>query len=164
MSRLRLLTGCLLSLYVFLLVGCQTTTGHYLGAEAESGPVVPFAQADKTQTWQDLYLVIDSHFEQQQQGGRLTGVMRYADHVQMMYVRAGRLTLRVFLLDTDNRVVAYQTVSGLFPGSTVHTSHPFAVSFADIKGAVAYTFGYEATFIDDEGMAFQVWNQPRTSR
>lgn len=156
------ITKLILFLGLMFMVGCQTATSYYLGAVADADDIVPLENTGaQVQHWSDLYLAFDSTIQSHNQGSRLSGVMRYVDHAQMMYVRSARMTIRVFLLDAENRVVAYQTISGLFPGRTNEDSR-FAVTFDDMAGAVAYTFGYEVTFIDDEGMGFRVWNLPQT--
>lgn len=154
----------ILLLSLLSLIGCQATSGHYLGAVADSDKIIRIhsAQAEE-QRWQDIYLTIDSELRWQQQDPRLMGKVAYSRHPQMMYERADRVTLWVFLLDDDNRVVGYQPLPGIFPGSTDGTSR-FSLPLQYAEHAVAYTFGYEVTFVDDEGSGYRSWNLPHTGR
>jgi hypothetical protein len=156
------------SLFVFLfllaLAGCQATTGHYLGAVADADNIIRMASAEgEERRWQDIFLTIDSGLQWQNQNPLLVGQVTYSLHPQMMYQRATQVTLRVFLLDGDNRVVSYQSLPGIFPGRTDETTR-FSLPLHYAERPVAYTFGYEVTFIDDEGLGSRHWNLPRTGR
>ncbi len=148
----------------FLLTGCQSTGGYYLGAlaDGEGDPIVVSTACQQAQLWEDLYLTIDSElgtFEGQQ---RLSGNLAFSEHSQGMYGRVVSLDLRVFLLDEDNRVVGYRSVLR-FLGRSTWDQIPFHVVLPDTAEVVAYTFGYEATFADLAD-SVSTWNLPSRQR
>lgn len=152
------------SLFLLLLTGCRTTTGHYLGALADvEGTNILELKAPQSQHWQDLYLQVDSLLEQQGDEFYVTGHYSFAQHPQMMYTRAARFTLTLFLLDDHDRVVGYRTASSF---AMLRTSDrmSFSVTLPIVADVSAYTFGYEVTFIDEDGVAHVQWHLPRTER
>ncbi|MFO7766315.1 MAG: hypothetical protein R6V33_07780 [Pelovirga sp.] len=153
-----------LSLFLLILTGCRTTTGHYMGALADVEGTKKLAiNALQSQRWQDLYLQVDSLLERQGDEFYVTGHYSFAQHPQMMYTRAAHFTLTLFLLDDHDRVVGYRTASSF---GMLRTSDrmSFSVSLPIVADVSAYTFGYEVTFIDEDGAAHVQWHLPRTAR
>ena len=149
---------------LFLLAGCQASGAYYLGAlaDGEGEPVVVAVAQQQTQSWEDLYLVINSDLFTMDGQQQLSGTVEFSFHSQGMYGRVGSLDLRVFLLDVENRVVAYHPVMR-FLGLSTRDQVSFRVILPETPNAVAYTFGYEATFADiDE--AVTTWNLPSRQR
>ena len=148
----------------FLLAACQSTSSYYLGAlaDGEGEPLAVAAAYQQAHQWEDLYLLIDSALSADGGQKRLSGTVEFSLHSQGMYGRVRSLDLRVFLVDEEKRVVDYRPVMR-FLGRSTRDQVPFSVVLPDTPGAVAYTFGYEATFsaIDD---AVTTWNLPGRQR
>lgn len=159
----RWLTYCV----VFALIGltaCQAGSGHYLGALADRAGVIAIAPPlAGPQQWQDTHVIVESTLEQDERQYRFSGEVFFTFHSQAMYSRVTNATLILFLLDEADRVVAYQTLSR-FMWQSPEERTPFSLTLDRVPGVVAYTFGYEATFVDDESVSYRQWSFPRTSR
>lgn len=151
----------------FVLIGltaCQSGSGHYLGALADRAGVIAIAAPlTGPQQWQDTHVIVESTLEQDDRQYRFSGEVSFTFHSQAMYSRVTNATLTLFLLDAADRVVAYQTLTRLMWQSPEETT-PFSLTLDKVSGVAAYTFGYEATFIDDESMAYRHWSFPSTRR
>lgn len=162
MSYLRTFPFCLLLLFPLLLSGCQATTGHYLGALAEDDGITEIIPVlDIQQQWEEFYVTVDSRLTRGQDQYRMTGWLSFSQHSRMMYVRVADVELTLFLLDADNLVVDYRKATH-FKGLSTEDRIPFTVTLPLVDHAVAYTFGYQITLIDDEGLSSSNWYFPRT--
>lgn len=162
MSYLRSLTLCLLLFFALLISGCQTTTGHYLGALADESAVTEITPVlDTQQQWEEFYLMVDSQLTRQADHYQMSGSLSFSLHAQMMYVRVADVELTLFLLDADNRVVDYRRATH-FKGLRLGDRIPFTVTLPLADRAVSYTFGYQITLVDDEGASSTNWYFPRT--
>lgn len=151
-----------LSLLLVLLVsGCQATTGHYLGALADEDAVTEILPAlGVQQHWEELYLTVDSELTRQAGTYQMSGWLSFSLHSRMMYARVADVELTLFLLDADNRVIDYCRVT-YFKGLSTEDRVPFMVTLPLADAAVAYTFGYQITLIDDERTSSTNWYFPR---
>jgi len=146
---------------VVALAGCQTTTDYYLGARANGGTIVRIPATDESGLhWQDLYLSVD--YALVRQGDRLTlsGSFTFANSPRFVYKRVSDMKVKLFLLDAANRVVAYRDV-GRTLSHDLEDDTRIKGEFTLPVSAVAYTFGYEGTFIGDEEDGFHVWKLPQ---
>jgi hypothetical protein len=160
-STLKWVVFC--SLLVLLLNGCQTT-GHYLGALADAETVKEITPVlDIQQQWEEFYVTVDSNLTRLEDQYQMTGWLSFSLHSRMMYVRVADVELTLFLLDADDRVVNYRRVTH-FKGLSPEDRIPFTVTLPQVDHAVAYTFGYQITLIDDEGASSTNWYFPRTGR
>lgn len=164
MISMRIPSLCTLLFFVVMLTGCQTSTGHYLGALADEDRVTDITPVlDAQQQWEGFYLTVDSQLRRQAGNYQMSGRLSFSEHARMMYVRVADVDLTLFLLNADNRVVDYRRAThfiGLRPDDRV----PFTVTVPVSDQAVAYTFGYRVTFTDDEGGTSVNWHLPRTGR
>ncbi len=162
MSYLRTLPLCLFFLFALFLNGCQTTTGHYLGAVAEDDGITEITPAlDTQQHWEEVYVTVDSRLQRLEDQYQMTGELSFSQHSRMMYVRVADVELTLFLLDADNLVMDYRQATH-FKGLSTDDRIPFTVTLPLVDQAVAYTFGYQITLIDDEGASSTNWYYPRT--
>ena len=148
----------------FLLAACQATGTHYLGAlaDGEGGTITISGASTQKQSWEDLYLMIDSELITVDGQQLLSGTVEFSHHSQGMYGQVRSLDLRVFLVDEESRVVDYHTVMR-FLGRSTRDKVPFRVVLPDAPQAVAYTFGYEATFSEKKD-SVSTWNLPSRQR
>lgn len=161
-DNLKLLACC--SLLLLLVSGCQTTTGHYLGALADEEAVTAITPVlDAQQRWEEFYVTVDSQLSRQSGNYQMTGWLSFSLHSRMMYVRVADVELTLFLLDADNRVVGYRRATH-FMALRPEDRIPFTVTLPLVDQAVAYTFGYQIRLIDDEGASSTNWYFPRTGR
>lgn len=162
MSYLRTLNLCTFLLFFLFLSGCQSTTGHYLGALADEEAVTAITPVvDAQQHWEELYVTVDSRLMREEDQYRMTGWLSFSQHSRMMYTRVADVELTLFLLDTDDLVVDYRKATH-FKGLSTEDRIPFTVTLPLADQAVAYTFGYQITLIDDEGVSTTNWFYPRT--
>jgi len=161
MSYLRTLllyVGILSSLF---LGACQATTGYYLGALADEDAIAEITPVlDIQQQWEEFYVTVDSNLMRLEDQYQMTGWLSFSLHSRMMYVRVADVELTLFLLDADNRVIDYRKATH-FKGLRLEDRIPFTVTLPLVDDAVAYTFGYQITLIDDEGLSSTNWYFPR---
>jgi hypothetical protein len=106
-------------------------------------------------------VTVDSRLVRVGEQYQMTGWLSFSLHSQMMYTRVANVELTLFLLDADNLVVDYRKATH-FKGLSSEDRVPFTVTLPLVDRAVAYTFGYKITLIDDEGLATTNWFFPRT--
>ena len=159
--RFKLVVFC--SLLVLFLSGCQATTGHYLGALADEEAVTAIIPVlDTPQRWEEFYVTVDSQLTRQEDRYQMAGWLSFSLHSRMMYVRVADVELTLFLLDANNRVVEYRRATH-FKGLSPEDRIPFTVTLPMVDQAVAYTFGYQITLIDEGDLSTR-WYFPRTGR
>ncbi len=154
----------LVFLFSLMLVGCQTTTTHYLGAKADEADVVSLAAGQvEQQRWQDLYITVDYSYDRQGNRLDIDGALSFSDSTKINFSRVRDLKLKLFLLDKDMRVVDYlniaRTLSVSLDDETI-----FAKKLELKETVVALTFGYEGSFRDDDPespSSEQVWKLPK---
>jgi hypothetical protein len=162
MSYLRVLQLSMFILFFLFLSGCQSTTGHYLGALADEDAVTEITPIlDTRQQWEELYVTVDSHLVRLEEQYQMTGWLSFSLHSRTMYARVADVELTLFLLDADNLVVDYRKATH-FKGLSLEDRVPFTVTLPLVDRAVAYTFGYKITLIDEEGFSATNWFYPRT--
>ena len=146
---------------VLLLAGCQTTTDYYLGARAAGGTIAGIPTTDKSGLhWQDLYLSVDYALARQGDRLLLSGSFTFANSPRIVYKRVYDMKLKFFLLDAANKVVAYRDV-GRTLSHDLEDETRIKGEFTLPASAVAYTFGYEGSFIGDENDGYHVWKLPQ---
>ncbi|MFK5927244.1 MAG: hypothetical protein QM483_11485 [Desulfuromusa sp.] len=151
----------LLFLLAPLFFGCQATTTYYQGAKADSQGVVRLAVDQvENQRWQDLYVTVDYSYDRQGDQFNIDGLFSFSFSPKINFERVRDLKLKLFLLDKDMFVVDYLEIA-----RTLSTSLEDQISFSyklDLaENVVAFTFGYEGSFIDDEGSGFTIWKLPK---
>ncbi len=156
----------LLVLFFVPLVACQPAGQHYLNAVADKSTVIPLPAMGASQsTWQDMYLTLDHRVTVSDKALSIQGKTKFSSHPQIMYARFQNLKVSVFLLDNNNRVVAYQQILHSGAGS-VQDEDSFNLRLERPAGVVAYTYGYEVGFIEgepDTGGAL-IWSMPATDQ
>ncbi len=162
MSYLRTLSLFICFFISLFLSGCLSTTGHYLGALADKEAVTAITPVlDAQQHWEEFYVTVDSRLMRLEDQYRMTGWLSFSQHSRMMYARVADVELTLFLLDADNRVVDYRKATH-FKGLSPEDRIPFTVTLPLVEQAVAYTFGYQVTLIDEVGASTTNWFYPRT--
>lgn len=150
MSGIKLITAG--ALLLISLTACQTIPGPFPGAQAEAGRIIRLDMAGaEVQQWQDLYLTIDSGLREHPGHSLLTGKIQFSIRPQALFRYVSEVTLWVFILDENNRVLSFQAV----PRTTGHQLDDVVTFSTDLQvshNAVAYTFGYDASFLDDQGI------------
>jgi len=144
-----------------LLAGCQTTTGHYLGAKAEHSTVLQLQDALRAeQHWQDLYVSVD--YRVQQQGNQLVtqGVFTFADYPQLNQARVYDFKLKLFLLNKEQLVVDYFDLYRTL-GQSLREQMVFKKTVQISSEVTALSFGYEGAFLDETGARDSVWKLPK---
>jgi len=154
----------LIFLFSLMLVGCQTTTTHYLGAKADEVDVVSLAagQVDQ-QRWEDLYVTVDYSYERQGNRFDIDGALSFSDSSKINFNRVRDMKLKLFLLDKDMRVVDYLDIARTLSVS-LDDETTFARTLELRETVVAFAFGYEGSFRDDDPespSSEQVWKLPK---
>lgn len=155
-------------IFVFIfgleLLGCQTTTTYYQGAKADEKGVVNLSMGQfEEQRWQDLYVTVDYSFDRQGDQFDIDGALSFSNSPKGNYTRVGDLKLKLFLLDKDMLVVSYLDIARVLSNS-LDDKTKFAQALEIQEGVVAFTFGYEGTFIDDDpesSSTDRVWKLPK---
>ncbi len=157
----------LILLFIFLgmiFSGCQTTTTYYQGARADEVGVVSLSVGETDlQHWQDLYVTVDYNLNQNGEQLEIEGVLSFSDSPKAIYTRVWDLKLKLFLLDKDMRVVSYLDVARTLSNS-LDDKTKFNRTLQLQKDVVAFTFGYEGSFIDDDPESPStdyVWKLPK---
>jgi hypothetical protein len=146
---------------VLFLVGCQASVGYYRGATALPETIVSLVgQGEDAQRWQDLYVVIDYKFNEK--GGQLEieGVFDFADFPQGLLLFSRFFELRLFLLDKNNQVLDDHDLIWA-SGFVQNQRTPFKKTIPIPQNAVAVSFGYTGTLVDEDGAHEQVWKLPQ---
>ncbi len=164
---IKILKYFILSVLLVPLVACQSSgPQHYLNALADKAAVIPVpATGTAPQKWQDLYLDIDHSISVTDGAISVQGTVGFANHPQIMYARAQNLKVSLFLLDKNNRVVAYRQI--LYSGfASPQDKESFNTRMDRPVGVVAYTFGYEVDFIEGEPDAggTMIWSFPDVNK
>ncbi len=154
----------LLSVFLGLMVsGCQTTTTYYLGAKADGEGVVSLsAGGSDPQHWQDFYVTVDYYVSQEGEQLDIEGALSFSDNPKAIYTRVRDLKLKLFLLDRDRRVVTYRDIARTLSQS-LDDKTIFSRALPLQEGVVAYTFGYEGSFVDNDPESpsvDRVWKLP----
>ena len=148
-------------LFLPVFFGCQTTTTYYQGAKADSKGVVRLAvDRIENQRWQDLYVTVDYSFDRQGDQFNIDGLFLFSISPKINFERVRDLKLKLFLLDKDMLVVDYLEVArtlSIILDEEISFSHDLRLA----ENVVAFTFGYEGSFIDDEWNGFTVWKLPK---
>ena len=148
--KLKILNYMFLSSVLFSLVACQPAGQYYLNALADQTMVKPLPVDSETEVkWQDMYLDINHKISATESDVSIQGTVGFSNHPQIMYARAHDLKVSLFLLDGNNRVVAYRKIlqSGKADPEEIES---FKSHLQRPAGAVAYTFGYEVGFLEGE--------------
>lgn len=148
---------------LLLLSACQATTGYYRTALAKPETVVPLStETTEMQQWQDLY--VDIKYTIRNAGGQqlIEGSWEFAGYPQTMMVRVRDFKLKFFLLDQQNRVLDYFDLAWV-TGSQLKRTMEFRQAFSAPEGTVAASFGYEGSFIDEDGGGEWAEKLPRTA-
>ena len=163
-SRLWLL---LVFLFSLMLVGCQTTTTHYLGAKADEVDVVSLDTGQvEQQRWQDLYVTVDYSYDRQGNRFDIDGALSFSDSAKINYTWVRDMKLKLFFLDQDMRVVNYLDIARTL-STNLDDETTFARTLELKETVVALAFGYEGSFRDDDpdgGSSQSVWKLPRTNK
>ena len=141
--------------------GCQTTTTHYLGTQADREGVVSLS-VDKAenQRWEDLYATVDYSFVQQGNQLDFEGIFSFSFSPQINYERVRDFKLKLFLLDENRIVVDYLEVVRTL-SSNLEEKISFSYKTDLAENVTALTFGYEGIFSDEMGSRFTVWKLPK---
>ncbi|MDX2494357.1 MAG: hypothetical protein QNK27_05300 [Desulfuromusa sp.] len=153
----------LVSVFLFglTLLGCQTTTTYYQGAKADEEGVVTLSMGEvEKQHWQDLYVTVD--YSSKREGNRLgiKGIVSFSESPKINFEIVRDVKFKLFLLDKDLRVVDYLDIARTL-GSSLEDQLHFNKTIKLTDNIVAFTFGYEGSFIDDEWNSFSVWKLPK---
>jgi len=152
---------------IFLLAamtGCQGTSGYYLGAQADAARVVSLpAETSHGLVWQDLNLTIPYDLKVDSGSVTVSGKIGFSGNPQVVYQRVYDMKVKFYLLDKDNRVISYREVARVLNYGLEELTD-FKAEVKRPENAVAYTFGYEGIFIDEDQMSYQVWNLPKVGR
>ncbi len=155
-------------IFVFLsgvvLFGCQTTTTYYQGAKADEEGMVSLSlgQVEK-QRWQDLYVTVDYSFKQQADQIIIDGTLSFSNHPRLLFTRVWDLKLKLFFLDKDMRVVSYLDIARTL-NNNLDDKTKFNRTLEVQEEVVAFAFGYEGSFVDDDpesSSTDHVWKLPR---
>lgn len=151
------------AIFLLLGMGCQTTAKMYKGAKADPGDVLSDElSSDGATVWKDLYISLEATFKQQGDQLSLDGFWGFAAHPQLMFVRAKNFELKLYLLDRENRVLDYFTLSRSLAGD-LDDQIKFSKEFTLPEGAVAASIGYEGRLIGERGEHDWVWKLPKRS-
>ena len=163
MSRRKtmILAGALLGL--LMLAGCQATTGLYHGARADAETVVELPDGKQSgQHWKDLYLQVD--YSLQRDADRLTikGSFSYTQSTKTIFQQVHDLKLKLYLVDSEQRVVAYREVARAL-GNRLDNRISFSEVFDLPPGVTGMTFGYEGIMLNEEKRGEMIWKLPDRS-
>ncbi len=142
--------------FAILTVGCQATKTYYLGAGVERSARLPVAEAGQSaMRWQDDYVIVDFDLTRETTSLTVAGTLDFTDYSRIMYVWASYLKVQIFFLDVDGKVVDYAEI---LPqrGRDVSKKHKFNLSVPQNVAFSSVSFGYETTFVDDEGSGSMV--------
>ncbi|MCK5914093.1 MAG: hypothetical protein KAG12_09455 [Desulfuromusa sp.] len=141
--------------------GCQTTTTHYLGTQADREGVVSLSvNKAENQHWEDFYATVDYSFVQQGNQLDFEGIFSFSFSPQINYERVRDFKLKLFLLDENRIVVDYLEVVRTL-SDNLENQVSFNYDFDLAENVTVLTFGYEGLFVDDVGMPFRVWELPK---
>ncbi len=146
--------------FAVLTLGCQATGTYYLGAGVERKARLPVADAAQSaMRWQDDYVIVDFDLSREPTALTLSGTVDFTDFSRIMYVWAHGLKMQMFFLDADGRVVTYAEI---LPqrGRDVSRAYTFSLTLPQNVTFSSVFFGYETTFVDDEGSGSLVKNWP----
>ena len=151
----------LLLLLLPVFSGCQTTTTHYLGAQADREGIVNLS-VDKAenQRWVDLYATVDYSFVRRGNQLDLEGVFSFSFSPKINYERVRDFKLKLFLLDENRIVVDYLEVVRTL-SNNLEEQVSFSYNSNMAENVTALTFGYEGAFSDEIGSRFTVWKLPK---
>ncbi len=136
--------------FIFGLLGCQTTTTYYLGAQAEPDEVVSLSPWNAgPQHWQDLYVEVDYYLTFDGEQLDIEGTLSFSDSPQVNYTRVMDLKLKVFLLDKDLTVVSYRDIARTLSGQ-LEDETDFRGVLPFPNSAQFLTFGYDGSFEDND--------------
>lgn len=152
---------------VLFLSGCQATTGYYSGADATDMMTVRLADATaQEQVWDDLYLRVVYNLQQSADQVEINGNLTFSDSARTNYSRVKDLKLKLFLLDADMRVVAYDDIA-----RTLSYSIEEETSFKRVlpleQDVVALAIGYEGFLFGggfDAPGGQPIWELPKRQR
>ena len=149
-------------LFALLVSGClSTTTTYYLGAKAdETGVVYLHEEQVEQQRWQDLYVTVDYSFTRQGDQFNIDGLFSFSDSPKITYDTVYDAKLKFFLLDKDMLVVDYLDISRTL-GRDIEANVEFNQDLVLAQNVVAFTFGYEGLFGDEEGYGYVFMRLPK---
>ncbi len=146
---------------VAAVTGCQVTNSYYLGARVDKEKVFPLVQGTSSgQVWQDLNLTINYDLKVVPDAIAISGTVGFSGNPLVVYQQVSDMKVTFYLLDSNNRVVSYRQVSWVLSRDLEELT-AFYKELKRPAEAVAYTFGYEGGFIDEEGWGHMVWSLPR---
>lgn len=152
---------------VLLLSGCQATTGYYRGADAADMMTLRLADAvAQEQVWEDLYLRVVYNLQQNADQVEINGNLTFSDSARTNYSRVKDLKLKLFLLDADMRVVAYDDIARTLSYSLEETTSFKRVLSLD-RSVVALAIGYEGILAGggfDAPGGQAIWEMPKRQR
>ncbi len=152
----------LLVLLVVFLSACQAPLTHYMQARVDAGQAYVLADNVVNGVWQDMYLTVNYQVDNSADKVSVHGTFSYADHPRAMYNLVQDMKLKFFLLDAQQRVVAYQEV-GRALGKGLDEVSNFAATFTKPVTATGFAFGYEGGFIDEDKNLYSVYELPKTA-
>jgi len=150
-------------LFVLFVSGCLSTatTTYYLGAKAdETGVVYLYEERAEQQQWQDLYVTVNYSFTRQRDQFNIDGLFSFSDSPKITYDTVYDVKLKFFLLDKDMLVVDYLDISRTL-GRDIEDNVAFNQDLVLAENVVAFTFGYEGLFGDDEGNGYVIMKLPK---
>lgn len=154
----------LVFLFSLMLVGCQTTTTHYLGAKADEADVVSLIAGQvEQQRWEDLYVTVDYSYDRQGNRLDIDGALSFSDSPKINFTQVRDMKLKLFFLDQDMRVVNYLDIARTL-STNLDDETRFARTLQLKEGVKSFTFGYEGSFRDDDPespSSEQVWKLPK---
>lgn len=151
------------------LVGCQpVATTHYLGAKAVDMEVVSLADVrTEPQHWQDLYVTVDYRLgNKKEKILDIDGALTFSESVKANFTHVQDLKLKLFLLDKDLSVVDYLDIARTL-SNNIEDETTFSKTVKLEKNVVAFTFGYEGSFVENDptgSSVRSVWKLPRTKQ
>ena len=152
-----ILLGCM------LLCSCAPTRGIYRGATAPAETILRLdGEREVQDRWEDLYVKAEVMAACRSGIMQLSGDLALGDSARLNYNRVDDLVLKVFLLNSQDKVVEYAEVGRILSGS-IEQSRSFSVSLNCGEDVTAISFGYEGTLIDEEGASHMIWKLPTRS-
>ncbi|SHJ74175.1 hypothetical protein SAMN02745165_03071 [Malonomonas rubra DSM 5091] len=145
---------------LFMLLGCQATTGYYRGALAPSDTVASLPdETGIVRHWEDLYAVVDYSWRQDGKKWIIDGVFKFSDRTRGMMARVDDFDLKFFFLNQEQRVLEYFDLVWV-AGAQLNREADFSHTVVLPEGAAAVSFGYEGKLVDEEGFVEKVWKLP----
>ncbi|MDX2480361.1 MAG: hypothetical protein QNK24_08485 [Desulfuromusa sp.] len=149
---------------MFLLTGCQATTGSLLGATAPDDTLIDLStKTGENQRWQDFYIIVDYTLNRQADKLSIDGKFIFSDYVKGNLKKVGDVKLWLFLLDDEKRVVEYKQVARTV-SSNVDDSVNINAELSLSVEVTAIAFGYRGALVSDGRQREFIWKLPHKNK